>query len=125
MTRRVLRSPLVWVGGKARLLDWLLPQLDVPCALYAEPFGGSASVLLNRAKSAIEVYNDLDGALVTFLLCVKHHPAELERAGIEGWELLAVTSTSRGSIDQSDSEINLGSYLHERFTLWFKRPLAE
>ena len=79
MTRRVLRSPLTWVGGKARLLDWLLPLLDVPCSLYAEPFGGSASVLLNRPRVEVEVYNDLDGALVTFLLCVKHHPQELER----------------------------------------------
>ena len=77
--RRHVRSPITWVGGKARLVDWLLPLLDVPCRVYCEPFGGSAAVLLNRARSEVEVYNDLDQALVTFLLCVREHPGELER----------------------------------------------
>jgi DNA adenine methylase len=77
--RRHVRSPITWVGGKSRLVDWLLPHLSVPCRVYCEPFGGSASVLLNRDRVEVEVYNDLDQALVTFMLCCREHPGELER----------------------------------------------
>ncbi len=74
-----IASPVHWVGGKSRLLEWLLPLLDVPCDLYCEPFGGSASVLLNRRPARIEVYNDADGNLANLLLCIREHPAELRR----------------------------------------------
>ena len=46
-------------GGKAGHLDYLLPKIPYSHA-YVEPFGGGASVLLNRRKSPIEVINDLD-----------------------------------------------------------------
>jgi DNA adenine methylase len=75
----IVRTPCVWIGGKIRLVNWILPCLDVDCATYVEPFGGSAAVLLNRAPSPVEVYNDLDGALVTFMLCFKNHYDELCR----------------------------------------------
>lgn len=35
-----------------------------PGELYIEPFGGGASVLLNKPRSPVEVYNDLDEGLV-------------------------------------------------------------
>jgi len=54
-----------WYGGKFSHLDWLLPLLP-PCHHYCEPFGGSAAVLLNRAPSPVETYNDLDGEVVNF-----------------------------------------------------------
>jgi len=40
---------------------------------YVEVFGGSASVLLAKPKSTIEVYNDLDGELVAFFRNVRYH----------------------------------------------------
>src|SRR5437868_6856893 len=54
-----------WYGGKFSHLGWLLPQLPY-CKNYCEPFGGSASVLLNRAPSLVETFNDLDGEIVNF-----------------------------------------------------------
>lgn len=54
-----------WYGGKFSHLNWLLPLLP-PCHHYCEPFGGSAAVLLNRAPSPIETYNDLDSEVVNF-----------------------------------------------------------
>lgn len=47
-----------WYGGKFSHLDWLLPLLPT-CHHYCEPFSGSAAVLLNRAPSPVETYNDI------------------------------------------------------------------
>src|SRR5215469_15577376 len=52
-----------WAGGKGKQLNDLLPLIP-QTRIYVEPFGGGCSCLLNRERSEIEVYNDLDGALV-------------------------------------------------------------
>lgn len=54
-----------WYGGKYSHLDWLLPLLP-PATHFCDVFGGSASVLINRAPSPVETYNDIDGELVNF-----------------------------------------------------------
>jgi DNA adenine methylase len=54
-----------WYGGKFSHLGWLLPLLP-ECHHYCEPYAGSAAVLLNRAPSAVETYNDIDGEVVNF-----------------------------------------------------------
>jgi DNA adenine methylase len=80
--RRETPSPLVrpgtgrkriafgWYGGKFSHLEWLLPLLPT-CHHYCEPFAGSAAVLLNRAPSPVETYNDLDGEVVNFFLSLR------------------------------------------------------
>lgn len=52
-----------WPGGKGRQLDHLLPLIPYT-RIYVEVFGGGGAVLLNRQLSEIEVYNDLDRAIV-------------------------------------------------------------
>jgi DNA adenine methylase len=52
-----------WAGGKGKQLNELLPLVPTT-RIYVEPFGGGCSVLLNRERSEVEVYNDLDYALV-------------------------------------------------------------
>ena len=68
-----------WYGGKFNHLDWLLPLLP-DCHHYCEPFGGSAAVLLNRAPSLVETYNDLDGEVVTFFRVLRNQKDELIEA---------------------------------------------
>ena len=71
-----------YLGGKQALckkLIKLLPPID-SYKIYCEPFGGAASILLNKPKSKIEVYNDLDGNLVNLFMVVRDHPEKfLER----------------------------------------------
>jgi len=68
-----------WYGGKFSHLDWLLPLLP-PAHHYCEPFSGSAAVLLNRAPSPVETYNDIDGEVVNFFRVLRDEAAELQRA---------------------------------------------
>jgi len=65
-----------WYGGKYSHLDWLLPLLP-KSERYCEVFGGSAAVLLNKEPSAVETFNDLDGALVNFFKVLRDKPGEL------------------------------------------------
>lgn len=68
-----------WYGGKFSHLDWLLPLLP-PSTHYCEPFGGSAAVLLNRASSPVETYNDLDSELVNFFRVLREDKGALIEA---------------------------------------------
>lgn len=54
-----LRPPVKWHGGKHYLADWIIGQFP-PHRVYLEPFGGAASVLLNKPPVDVEAYNDLD-----------------------------------------------------------------
>ena len=68
-----------WYGGKFSHLDWLLPLL--PNTLhYCEPFGGSAAVLINRAASPIETYNDIDGEVANFFRVLRDNKEKLIEA---------------------------------------------
>lgn len=67
-----------WKGGKARLAARLIPMFP-PHRCYVEPFGGMASVLLNKPKAETEIYNDRDERLVGLFNCIKYHPDELDK----------------------------------------------
>lgn len=71
--------PFGWYGGKFSHLAWLLPLLP-ECHHYCEPFAGSGAVLLNRAPSPIETYNDLDGEVVNFFRVLRDEKDKLIEA---------------------------------------------
>lgn len=63
-------------GGKFKISKWIhtyLPQHTT----YVEPFGGGASILLTKTPSPIEVYNDLDQAIVNFFQVLRVAPDKL------------------------------------------------
>lgn len=55
----LIRPPVKWHGGKHYLAARIIEQFP-DHRIYLEPFGGAASVLLNKSPVDVEAYNDLD-----------------------------------------------------------------
>lgn len=67
-----------YLGGKrllARKIVKLLPQHD----LYCEVFGGSATILLEKPMSKVEILNDLNGEIINLFRVVQNHIEEFIR----------------------------------------------
>lgn len=94
------RRPLIrWHGGKWKIAKWVASHFP-PHDTYVEPFGGGASVLLQKAPAKAECYNDLDATLLQ-LFRVLQDPAQAERLV----RLLAVTPFSRAEFDLANEGI--------------------
>ena len=80
-------------GGKVRMADkivGLFPEHDC----YVEPFGGGAAVLLAKPRARLEVYNDLDGDMVTLFKVLRDRPADLA-------QVIALTPFARAEHEES------------------------
>ena len=89
------RPVLRWHGGKWLLGPWIISHFPAH-RVYVEPFGGAASVLLQKPRAYAEVYNDLDGQVVN-LFRVLREPDTAERL----IELLRLTPFARADFVES------------------------
>src|SRR3990167_9397763 len=72
------RPALRYYGGKWNLAPWIIGHFP-PHKNYVEPCGGAASVLLQKPRSPLETYNDLDGNVENFFRILRDFSAELIR----------------------------------------------
>jgi len=78
MQKKKLRPPVKWHGGKYYLAHLIIKYFP-PHHTYLEPFGGAASVLLNKSPSMIEVYNDIDSRITRLFRVLRDHGKELQK----------------------------------------------
>lgn len=100
---KVTRPLIRYHGGKFRLAAWLM-QFFPKHQIYCEPFGGAASVLLQKQRAYAEVYNDLDNQIVNLFRVLQD-----ENKSRRLIQLLHLTPFSRSEFqlawEDSDCEI--------------------
>lgn len=69
-------SAFPYPGGKTPYVNQILRHFPEH-RRYVEPFGGSAAMLLNKPKSYVEVYNDINDDVVHFFRTVREQRDEL------------------------------------------------
>jgi len=71
-------SPLIWFGGKGKQAEYIISKMP-PHKVYVEPFGGAAHVISQKPRVNHEVYNDIDGIVVNFIMQSIENTEELIR----------------------------------------------
>jgi DNA adenine methylase len=74
-TRPIIR----YHGGKWKLAPWIISHFPRH-RVYIEPFGGAASVLLQKARSEVEIYSELDNLVFNLFRVVRERGQELLNA---------------------------------------------
>lgn len=93
-----------WHGGK-HYLCWRIIEFFPEHHTYVEPFGGAASVLLNKPPSPVEVYNDLDERITRLFRVIRDNGAELQhRLSLTPYSELEF---NQSALTPSDDEIEL------------------
>lgn len=60
-------SPMIWFGGKGKQAEYIIGKM-ASHKVYIEPFGGAAHVISQKGRVSHEVYNDIDGIVVNFII---------------------------------------------------------
>ena len=85
MYRKMVKSPLKWVGGKHKLLDTIFKNFPKDINNYYEPFLGGGSILFNllmkidkgNIKANVIKVNDINVSLIRFYDDIKCRPIKL------------------------------------------------
>lgn len=93
--KSVSRPVLRYHGGKFLLAPFIISHFPAH-RVYVEPYGGAASVLLQKPRSYAEIYNDLDGEIVN-VFRVLRDPAQARELS----RLLRLTPFARSEFELS------------------------
>ena len=66
-------SPIRWMGGKSKMLEWLIQRFP-PHHAYVEVFGGSLKPFFAKKPAKVEIVNDFYDSLVNFWRVLSQWP---------------------------------------------------
>ena len=98
-----LKSPIPWIGGKYRISKKIISCFP-DHVVYVEIFGGGGSILFNKYRSEIEIYNDINDDLVNFFIVIKNKDKFKEF-----YEIINLIPYSRQEYYENKSILNKGS----------------
>ncbi|GHT89919.1 hypothetical protein FACS1894137_19280 [Spirochaetia bacterium] len=61
-----MRTPLSYYGGKQQLATRILGMIPEH-QIYCEPFCGGAAIFFSKEPSKVEIINDTNGEIITYL----------------------------------------------------------
>jgi len=109
-----IRPPVKWHGGKHYLAPWINEQFPEH-RIYQEPFGGGASVLLNKPPVDVEVYNDIDLRISRlFRVLREQKDAFLEKARLIPYSQVEFAEAEHYPADASDLDKALCDFVRWR-----------
>lgn len=73
-----MRTPILYYGGKQRMLRHILPLIPQH-KKYVEPFTGGAAVFFGKQPAKLEILNDKNGEVVNFYKCCKDNMPALNK----------------------------------------------
>lgn len=71
--------PLTKIHGGKHYMSKMIINLIPEHTTYVEPFGGMASVLINKTPSKVEVFNDLDERIYNLFSVLRMNPNEFTK----------------------------------------------
>jgi DNA adenine methylase len=77
----IRRPVLRYHGGKWMLAPWIIEHFP-PHRVYVESFAGGGSVLMRKARSYAEIYNDASGDVVNVFRVIKDEPSARRLTGL-------------------------------------------
>ena len=98
-----LKSPIPWIGGKYRISKKIISCFP-DHVVYVEIFGGGGSILFNKYRSEIEIYNDINNDLVNFFNVIKSKDKFKKF-----YEIINLIPYSRQEYYENKSILNKGS----------------
>jgi DNA adenine methylase len=118
----MLKSPLAWPGGKGRVADALLPQLESQnpyASTFIEPFAGGAAIAIQVAYKMPRiqriVINDADPAVAAFWQCVVDQSLRKDLVSI-----IQNTNLTQSLINICKVNINSSSLMTRAYALFIR-----
>ena len=70
--KNYIASPLNYIGGKARILDQILPYMPTDIDIFVDLFCGGCNVGVN-VKANHTIYNDTSKPLISLIKALSKH----------------------------------------------------
>lgn len=64
---------IYYLGAKSYLLNFILPKLKYDVNTYIEVFGGGGSILLNKKRHKIEIFNDINDEITDLFIVIRDY----------------------------------------------------